>query len=168
MGDVPPPGRDVVTNRARSDPDREADRRAAMYNFNVFCQKERKIKPCCKEPLRALSVLHAEVGCWQLLLPGLELLGGFSTKDAEIRAYVAPVQSCWKCSKFSGQPAGRGWGCLGGALCAFFLLFPITVLLSGSVMRSTAPPWQATGLALTFFNCFWLKSELPQRLWEQD
>lgn len=97
MGDVPPPGRDVVTNRARSDPAREAARRAAMYNFNVFCQKERKIKPCCKEPPRALSVLHAEVGCLQLLLPSLELSGGFSTKDAEIRAYVAPLQSCWKC-----------------------------------------------------------------------
>lgn len=97
VGDVPPPGRDVVTNRARSDPAREAARRAAMYNFNVFCQKERKIKPCCKEPPRALSVLHAEVGRLQLLLPGLELSGGFSTEDAEIRAYVAPVQSCWKC-----------------------------------------------------------------------
>lgn len=31
-------------------------------------------------------------------------------------------------------------------------------------MRSTAPPWRATSLALTFFNFFWLKSELPQRL----
>lgn len=29
-----------------------------MYNFNVFCQKERKIKTCCKEPPRTSSDWH--------------------------------------------------------------------------------------------------------------
>lgn len=42
----------------------EPSRWVAMYNFHVFCQKERKIKPCCKEAPRALALSHAGAAAW--------------------------------------------------------------------------------------------------------
>lgn len=102
----------------------EPSRRAAVYNFHVFCQKERKIKPCCKEPPLLWLFLM------QVLLPGPKPPGELSREEAEVRACASPAQSCWERSKFPGcqQPAA-GCRLVVGDGCAAWLCSRALVLL---------------------------------------